>query len=147
MLIKIDFKSNFKIKNSFSKKNSNKNIFIKNMVIFLLFSKLFLQTCKVTILISKKKKILTNLLKAPSRHKKFFHQIFHEIFRLRVFFLFNNILINSYHPNNIKKLHILNSVNFFSNLDKFFTKIGSNVLSKNKFSFKCFVSVKDILKL
>ena len=85
MTIKVDFKSNFKIKNNFSKNNAKKNIFIKNMVVFLLFSKTFFKNCKVTLLLNKKRKIITNILKAPSRHKKFFHQIFHEIFNALLF--------------------------------------------------------------
>jgi hypothetical protein len=68
----------------------------------------------------------TNLLKAPSRHKKFFHQISFEYFNLNVFFYFfekAKILIN-------------NSILFFQKLNLIFEKIGSNTLTKTKFSTK-----------
>jgi hypothetical protein len=146
MTIKVDFKSSFRIKNNFSKNNSKKNIFLKNMVVFLLFSKIFFKTCKVTLLLSKKKKFLTNMLKAPSRHKKFFHQIFHEIFRLRVFFFFNSLKEYSYEGCTLK-LNILNSIEFFFKLNNIFTKIGSNIFSKTKFTHICPVVFGNFLTL
>lgn len=123
MIIKTIFKSHFKIKKNFSK-NLSKFIFVKNMVIFLLFSKIFLLGCNTTLLFGNLKKNQINILKAPSRHKKFFHQIFFEYFFVKVFFKFKF---------NLSKNIYLCCV-FFKKLDLIFQKIGSNTLTRIKIS-------------
>jgi hypothetical protein len=124
LIIKITYKSHFKVKR-FLKKKDEKKILIKNILIFLLVSKIFFKNCKVNFLLLKKKKFSTSLLKAPSRHKRFFHQIAMELFFLKIFFFFktgngventnNNFLILNRELNNI------------------FLKLGSNTLNRVKF--------------
>lgn len=119
--MKTTFKSHFRLKKFFKK--DEKKIFVKNMVMFLLFSKIFFKNCKISLLFSLKKKTQTSLLKAPSRHKKFFHQIVYEVFLVKIFFKFNKeiILLNN---NSIKVFNLLNSI---------FINIGSNTLTRIKF--------------
>ena len=83
MVIKTVFKSHFKIKRNFNK-NSKKKIFVKNMAVFLLFTKIFFTNCTVNFFFTKDMNTNTNVLKAPSRHKKFFHQIFYEYFLVKI---------------------------------------------------------------
>ena len=122
MTIKTTFKSHFKIKKNL-KKNLDKSIFVKNIVVFFLFSKIFFKSCSVNLLFLKKKKTQTSFLKAPSRHKKFFHQIFSEIFLLKVFFYFNT-------NNKIKQKNL---VVFFERLGGIFGNFGTNTFVKTKF--------------
>jgi len=73
----------------------------------------FLKKCKSNI----------SLLKAPSRHKKFFHQLTTEFFICRVFFKFKNT--------NLVDLQQCCSI--FKQLERgFFKKIGSNILARTK---------------
>lgn len=94
------------------------------MVIFLLFSKIFLLGCNTTLLFGNLKKNQINILKAPSRHKKFFHQVFFEFFFVKVFFKFK------FKVNNNLFLCCV----FFKKLDLIFQKIGSNTLTRIKIS-------------
>tara|TARA_B110000037_G_C16689108_1_gene330007 strand:+ start:37 stop:447 length:411 start_codon:yes stop_codon:yes gene_type:complete len=131
LIIKSTFKSHFKIKKNF-KKNANKNIFVKNIVILLLFSKTFLENCNLTILFKKNKKLQTSFLKAPSRHKKFFHQISSEIFSMKIFFeYFKQAFLVKFNFNEI-----------FDCINRLFSTIGSNVLTKTKL----LISFKMIIK-
>jgi len=50
MVVKTVFKSHFKVKKNFSK-SSKKKIFVKNMVVFLLFTKIFFKGCVVNFFI------------------------------------------------------------------------------------------------
>ncbi len=125
MTVKTTFKSHFKIKKNF-KKNLNKFIFVKNIVVFFLFFKVFFKNCFVSLSFFKKKKLQTNLLKAPSRHKKFFHQIFYEYFILKTFFRFFN---KTY-------VYLGASIPFFIKMNSLFEKFGSNILTKCKFSVR-----------
>ena len=118
--MKTTFKSHFKLK-KFIKKDEKK-IFVKNMIMFLLFGKVFFKNCKISLLFLNKKNYYTNILKAPSRHKKFFHQLCYETFFLKVFFKF---------PQNLILDKIL-SLKLFPLLGKVFLKIGSNVLTRIK---------------
>jgi hypothetical protein len=129
MIVKTVFKSHFKIKKKFLKNNS-KRIFVKNIFIFLLFSKIFLKNCLVSFFFRKDNLNKINLLKAPSRHKKFFHQIFYEYFQVKFIFKFNKIF---------KKIN--NTVEIFTKFNKIFKKIGSNTLNRVKFSisFCCLI--------
>ena len=90
---------------------------------FLLFTKIFLNGCLVSFFFKKNKVNCTNILKAPSRHKQFFHQVFYEFFQIKVFFNFTRlkILKNTYY-----------SVVTFEKLDLIFQKVGSNILTRTK---------------
>ena len=121
MIVKTFYKSHFKIKTNL-KKNLDKSIFTKNIVIFVLFSQIFFKNCKISIKFSKKENDKTNLLKAPSRHKKFFHQIFYEYFSLVFFFFFKNVFIS-----------LTNVYAVFIKLGLVFLKIGSNTISRTKY--------------
>ena len=128
MIIKTTYKSHFKIKGVLKKRNEKK-ILIKNILIFLLLSRIFFKNCKVDFLLLKKTKLTTNILKAPSRHKKFFHQIAVESFFLKIFFVFK--IVN---PTNSGGSFLeLNG-----KLNNIFLKLGSNTLNRVKFttSFK-----------
>jgi hypothetical protein len=124
LIVKSTFKSHFKIKKNLCKdsKNLEKKIFVKNMFIFLLFSKIFLKNCVVSFFFKTIKKNKTNILKAPSRHKKFFHQIYFEFFQIKFFFRF--FLKKSL---NIKSTTIL-----FNKFNLFLNKVGSNILTRVK---------------
>ncbi len=126
MIIKILYKSHFKVLKNFKlkKNNKKKQIFVKNIFIFLLFSKVFLKECSVTFFFKKRSLTNTSLLKAPSRHKKFFHQIFLEIFFLKVFFKFKKK----------KKIFLEKSNIFLKRLSFIFNSFGNNILNKVKFS-------------
>jgi hypothetical protein len=75
----------------------------------------------------KNRKNQTNLLKAPSRHKKFFHQISYEFYTIKINFNFNLIYVD--YKNILVLFNILNTV---------FLKIGSNTMTRTKLmiSFK-----------
>lgn len=127
MIVKTTFKSHFKIKKKFLKNNSKK-IFVKNMFIFLLFSKIFFKNCLVSFFFRKDRLNRINLLKAPSRHKRFFHQVFYEYFQVKFTFRFKKIF----------KV-FTNTFDLFNRLNKIFLKIGSNTLNRVKLSvsFSC----------
>ena len=123
MIIKSTYKSHFFLKKNFLKKNKKKQIFSKNMVIFILFSKIFLKNINLSILFTNKKTNKLNILKAPSRHKKFFHQIFMEYFCIKIkWFILTN-----------HKIDLLTCVNIFLKINNIFLKIGSNTLTRTKF--------------
>lgn len=123
-MIKTVYKSHFKVKKIF-KKQQEKKIFLKNILIYLLFSNFFFKNCSVSFNFLKKKNNTISFLKAPSRHKKFFHQTTIEVFFLKIFLNFK------------LQLKIVNSVNellLFNYLGGFFTSIGSNTLCRIKFT-------------
>lgn len=120
LIIKSTYKSHFKIKKS----SKNKTVFVKNMFIFILFSKTVLKSCRVTTMFFKKNTTSTDILKAPSRHKKFFHHVHTEYFFLKISFLF------------LKKftLNALDFLNFFKKSAVVFKKFGSNTLNNTRYS-------------
>ena len=122
MIVKTIFKSHFKIKKNFLK-NKDKKIFVKNIIVFLLFTKIFVSGCVVSFFFKKNKVNCTNILKAPSRHKQFFHQVFYEFFQVNVFFNFIKM-------KTITKTG--NSVVIFEKLNLVFQKIGTNILTRTK---------------
>lgn len=128
MIIKTTFKSHFKVKKNF-KKNKSKFIFVKNIVVLFLFFRIFLKNCQLNLLFSKKKSNKINILKAPSRHKKFFHQTCLESFILKSSLRF---FIKS-------KTDYKHTITFFKNLNLIFEKFGSNTLNKTRFSARFFV--------
>ena len=144
MVIKTVFKSHFKFKKNFLK-NSKKKVFIKNMVVFLLFTKFFFKGCVVNFFFTKNRNTQTNILKAPSRHKKFFHQIFFEYYTIKINFFFTNSIFRKLStirdlekPNtSLKNLTLV-----FKNLNILFKKIGSNTLNRTKLS----ISFVQLLK-
>jgi hypothetical protein len=79
LIIKSTYKSHFNLKKNFLK-NNKKQIFSKNIIIFILFSKIFFKNYDLSVNYKNKKNNKLSILKAPSRHKKFFHQIFMEYF-------------------------------------------------------------------
>ena len=120
MILKTTYKSHFCFKHSF--KLSKKKIFIKNIVIFILFSKIFFLNLNISLLFSNKTKNSISLLKAPSRHKKFMHQIYTEYFSVTIFWIFQ-----------IKYLIRLDCcLYFFKKIQTTFLKIGSNSLTRTK---------------
>jgi len=122
LIVKTVFKSHFKIKkNSF--KSRNKKIFVKNIFIFLLFTKIFLKNCLISFFFKKDSKNKTNILKAPARHKKFFHQVFYEFFEIKFFLRFNSVFKN-----------IKTTIMVFKRFNKVFKRIGSNILNRVKLS-------------
>jgi len=123
LFIKTVFKSHFKVKKNF-KKNLKKKIFIKNTLIFLIFVKIFFKNCSVSFFFTKNKSVYTNILKAPSRHKKFFHQVVYEFFTTKVNFFFKKIFLKN----------ILLSIVNFNIINNIFYKIGSNTLTRIKFT-------------
>ncbi len=90
---------------------------------FLLFTKIFVSGCVVSFFFKKNKVNCTNILKAPSRHKQFFHQVFYEFFQVNVFFNFIKM-------KTITKTG--NSVVIFEKLNLVFQKIGTNILTRTK---------------
>ncbi len=122
MILKATFKSHFKVKKMLSK-NKNKAIFVKNIIVFFLFSKIFFKNCSVSLFFDKYKKLQTNVLKAPSRHKKFFHQVCFEIFFIKIFFYFH-LYTN---------IPIQNCEFFFLKLNNIFIKFGTNIFTRVKF--------------
>jgi len=71
-----------------------KKIFVKNIIIFILFTKIFVKNSTTSFQFKKKKKKNISLLKAPSRHKKFFHQISYEYFYISITIKFNGYMFN-----------------------------------------------------
>jgi len=135
--IKTVFKSNFKICKSIKQNKSKKIIFVKNLTIFLLFSKIFFRNCIVSLHFLKEIKNTINLLKAPSRHKQFFHQVYFEIFKVYVTFSFKKAQNINFNKNNI--------IHLFKKFNNIFLKIGSNTLTRVKFSV--LFNTEDLLLL
>lgn len=128
MLIKTTFKSHFKLKNFFKKKGPEKSIFVKNIIVLILFTKIFLKTFKITLNFKKRRFKQLNILKAPSRHKKFFHQISYEHFFVKIGFFFNT--------NPLFKNSYLDSIELFKKLDRIFKNFGSNTLTRTVFKLR-----------
>ena len=128
MVFKTVFKSHFKIKKGVLK-NSKKKIFVKNMVVFLLFTKIFFKGCVVNFFFTKNKSTSSSILKAPSRHKKFFHQLFYEYFTIKINFFFKNFTFLQIKPTTLVYLSFV-----FLNINTIFKKINSNTLTRVKLS-------------
>ena len=124
MLLKVSFKSHFKIKQKKSSLKDSRYIFTKNIVMFLLLNKIFIKNCLINVKFEKFKKFNLTFLKAPSRHKKFFHQIATEYFVLKIFLNFFSIKAL---PK--KKLFFI-----FYYFNRLFLGIGSNTLTRFKFT-------------
>jgi hypothetical protein len=134
LILKTTYKSHFNFKKCLNKKNQKKQIFTKNIILFILFGKIFFQNHLLGIKFSKNKQTL-NILKAPSRHKKFFHQIYIEYFNTTLTWHIND-------TTNIISLQ--NSILLFKKINKIFLKIGTNTLTRTKLSFCNPVDFKNI---
>ena len=126
MILKTTYRSHFFFKKNFKKNfNNKKKIFTKSIIIFILFFKFFFKNFLLSVLFKKQTKNKTNILKAPSRHKKFFHQIFIEYFCV----VFNwHTTLDKYIINIFTQIHI------FVKLNLIFLKIGTNTMNKTKFN-------------
>ena len=124
MKVCINLKSHFKIKQQNSKISDNKIKLVKNITYFILFSSIFFKNCETSLMFKKKKKNQISLLKAPSRHKKFFHQISVDSYTIKIFFNFTQMFDVC---NNV-------SVTFFNRLVEFFLIFGSNTVTLTKVS-------------
>ena len=114
---------------NFLNKGGEKKIFVKNIIIFILFTKIFVKNSTTSFQFKKKKKKNISLLKAPSRHKKFFHQISYEYFYISITIKFNGYMFN------IRDSYWHNLV-FFYKLDHIFKKFGSNTLTRTVFKLR-----------
>jgi len=109
-----------------------KKIFVKEMYIFLMTLNSFLneETFKVSLIFTKKKFFKINLLKSPIRHKKFFNQVFSEIFFVKLNIMYKTVSCVDY--TKLTEMFFL----FSSKLNI----IGTNLLTKTKTTI-CFLNV------
>ena len=138
MIIKLSLKSHFKF---FKKLQRNKNIrekkiFVKDIYIFLMTLNSFLdkELFEVNLIFSKKKYLKINLLKSPIRHKKFFNQIFSEVFFVKIHIFYSNARYINY-----KEV-----IGIFSLLDSKLNVLGTNLLTKHKIVV-CFLHVFAVI--
>ena len=132
MIIKSTYKSHFSLKKNFLKKNFKKQIFTKNIIIFIIFSKIFFKNYNLNISYTNKKLNKLNILKAPSRHKKFFHQLFMEYFCVN--FIWSIII-------NYNQIMVQDYILIFKKINILFLKIGTNTLTRTKFKIT-FLNIK-----
>jgi len=120
LIIKLTLRSQFKFKNRSKDKG---RIFLKNIITFILFSRVFLKFVKISLFFPKNIKVSNSILKAPSRHKKFIHQLCFEYFtiHMNLFYINKFILVD-------KNLFFIKNL-----IDSIFLKIGSNILNRVKF--------------
>jgi hypothetical protein len=81
LIIKTTFKSHFKIKTAGKLK---KKILTKNVILFIILSKFFLKDFCINMFFKKCRKNVINVLKAPCRHKKFFHKLTYEYYIVNI---------------------------------------------------------------
>lgn len=136
MILKLVLKSHFKILKDLKKKKDLKKIFLKGVFIFLLSTEFFLQNCKISFNFSKKRTLNVNLLKSPMRFKKFFNQIFTEIFFLKIFLKFS-----------LNKIDFRNSIKYFSLLNNRFVSLGTNLLLLKKTRITFISRLDDFFKI
>ena len=128
--------------------NFKKKIFLKHFIVINLFYNIFFLNFFTKILFCQKKVKLINILKAPARHKKFFHQVGFEVFSIKVlstytpytlgfFNKFQKKLIFEKSKNNFKKflkifIKLLNLLNLLGSNSLF--KTSTVILFKTKFN-------------
>lgn len=137
MIIKLTLKSHFKVLKKLKKVKDLKRVFLKKIFIFLLSMEFFLKNCTFKFFFFKKILFKINLLKSPMRYKKFFNQIFSEIFIFKFFFymtLLHEILYE-------------NIIMFFNYLNKRLNSVGTNLLTKKKFSLTLFTNKSNFFYL
>lgn len=138
MILKTTYKSHFKLKN-FLNKNSSKKIFVKNIIIFILFTKIFVNSSTTTFQFKKRNKNQISLLKAPSRHKKFFHQISYEYFYINIVIKFDGCVLRTITDN------YNNTIILFYKLDNIFKNFGSNTLTRTVFKLRSINTIKPFV--
>lgn len=138
MIIKLSLKSHFKFlkKLKRDKNTQEKKIFVKDIYIFLMTLNNFLneEFFETSLVFSKKQFFKTNLLKSPMRYKKFFNQVFSEVFFLKICFVYKTVNYMDYTAV-VKTFFLLNS-----KLDV----LGTNLLTKTKTTI-CFLNVYGII--
>lgn len=134
MICKLFFKSFFK-PNIFKKRK--KKLFLKNILINLFFFKSLVRFCKFSFYFFKKKSSVINILRAPSRHKKFMHQYISESFYLNINLIFSNT--------SVKYASISNYIKLFNVLTRLFTALNSNMLTQTKISVSFLTSFSSFL--
>lgn len=129
--MKLSLKSHFKFFKKMQRNKHMKQIFVKEIYIFLMALSGFLKKefFKVGLIFKKKKYFKVNLLKSPIRHKKFFNQVFSEIFYV-------NINIHYINTHSINYIEIIDT---FLLLESKLGILGTNLLTKNKTVF-CFLN-------
>jgi hypothetical protein len=135
LLYKITFKSHLR-----QNKNKIKNkIFLKNIIMYLLLLKKFLQKCSLKILFFKKKNNVINILRAPYRYKTSFSQVFFEEFFI---ILIVKYMLGGKFFQNLKKKKLINLVEFFK---KVTGDLGTNTLLKTNTKLTINFSLKNVL--
>ena len=137
MIIKLTLNSHFKVLKKFRKIKDLKKIFLKKIFIFFLSMEFFLKNCKFKFFFFKKILFRLNLLKSPMRYKKFFNQVFNEIFIFKFFFY----ITLSYN------IFFENIMVFFKFLNKRLSGIGTNLLTIKKFSLTLFTKKNNFFCL
>jgi len=118
------------------KNAQEKKIFVKEMYIFLMTLNGFLdkEFFKVSLLFTKKKFFKINLLKSPIRHKKFFNQIFSEIFCVKLYITYKTVSCVDY----------TELTEVFSLLNSKLNILGTNLLTKTKTTI-CFLNAFSLI--
>jgi len=120
LIIKTTFKSHFKIKTS---GKSKKKILIKNIIIFIFLTKLFLKNFHANMFFNKYYKNVISVLKAPCRHKKFFHKLVYEYYVVNITYRYKK---------NIFFRKVFFGPYLFSKLNKFYNRFGTTSLCRTK---------------
>lgn len=129
MKITTTLKSFYKLGNC-KKSSKNQINHVKGILIFLLFSKTFFKYCKVSLLFFKPKTLNVTFLKAPSRHKKFFHETTFVKYTVKLTY---NVFLGKFVKTRVVLPHVSQVNKTFVKLNQLFDVLGSNTLSKCKF--------------
>lgn len=132
MKVVLTLKSFFKLQRR-AKKFKKDTIHVKGISIFILFSKTFFKSCKVSMFFPKSQKLDLIFLKAPSRHKKFFHETFFEKFKVNIIYkvMYFNKKTYKHEAVILSNVHTTNLT--FIKLNNLFDLFDSNTLAKCKF--------------
>ena len=138
MIIKLSLKSHFKFFRELrhGKNVQKKKIVVTELCIFIMALSCFLnkEFFETSLIFTKKKFFKINLLKSPVRHKKFFNQIFSEIFCVRLCIFYKTTSCIDYAE--LTTMFLL----FKSQLDV----LGTNLLTRTKISI-CFLHAFSII--
>ena len=99
---------------------------MKNIIVNLMFLKILLKNCAVSLRFFKKNGGTINILRAPSRHKKFMHQYRFEFFFVILDLTFQNL--------KLQKLKNSTVVALFLKMVSLFGLFNSNLLTQTKFN-------------
>jgi len=100
-----------------------KKIIIKNVILFIFLTKFFLKDFTIDMHFKKYYKNIVNILKAPCRHKKFFHKLVYEYYTVNIVYKYKKFFT-------LKKK--FETSFFFYNLKNLFNKIGTTSLNRTK---------------